>query len=172
MGAWMNGMVLTGSYDPRLVTLSVVIAVLAAYAGLDLAGRVTAARGRTRAAWLCGGAFAFGFGIWSMHYVGMAAFHLPVPVLYSWPIVLLSMAAGVLASGLGLFVVSRESMSLRSAGVASLFMGTGIATMHYTGMEAMRLPAMCTLLTRPRSAFPHPGGGHLLRRTMVLLCAA
>ncbi|HEX5284511.1 MAG TPA: response regulator [Bryocella sp.] len=139
----MSGVVLTGSYDPRLVILSVVIAVLAAYAGLDLAGRVTAARGRIRAAWLCGGAFAFGFGIWSMHYVGMAAFRLPVPVLYSWPVVLLSLAAGVLASGIALFVVSRKSMSLLTAGVASLFMGTGIATMHYTGMEAMRLPAMC-----------------------------
>src|SRR5215472_4254330 len=140
----MSGVVLTGSYDTRLVILSVVIAILAAYAALDLAGRVTAAHGRMRTAWMCGGAFAFGLGVWSMHYVGMAAFHLPVPVLYSWPMVLLSLVAAVLSGGLALFVVSRKSMSFVVAGVTALFMGSGISTMHYIGMEAMRLPAMCS----------------------------
>jgi NO-binding membrane sensor protein with MHYT domain len=78
---------LVGSYNPRLVALSVVIAVFASYAALDLAGRVTAARGRVRLIWLMGGASAMGLGIWSMHYVGMLAFSLPIPVLYNWPTV-------------------------------------------------------------------------------------
>src|SRR5579863_1801654 len=78
-----------------------------------------------------------------MHYVGMEAFRLPVPVLYDWPTVFLSMVAAVVASAIALFVVSRKTMSLVRAGLASLFMGSGIAAMHYTGMEAMRLPAMC-----------------------------
>src|ERR1051325_8720184 len=67
-----------GHYDVRLVTLSVLIAICAAYAALELAARTTAARGRGRLAWLSGGAIAMGFGIWSMHYVGMLAckFHL------------------------------------------------------------------------------------------------
>ena len=134
---------LTGSYDYRLVVVSVVIAVLAAYAALDLAGRVTASRGLVRGTWLLGGAFALGLGIWSMHYVGMEAFRLPVRVLYDWPTVLLSMVAAVAASGIALFVVSRKTMSVISAGIGSIFMGTGIAAMHYVGMEAMRLPAMC-----------------------------
>ncbi len=80
---------LVSSYDYRLVALSVVIAILAAYAALDLAGRVTSARGRVRFAWSFGGAVAMGIGIWSMHYVGMLAFHVPIPVLYDWPTVLL-----------------------------------------------------------------------------------
>ena len=71
---------LVGWYDYRLVALSVVIAIFASYAALDLAGRVTAARGGVRAAWLMGGAAAMGLGIWSMHYIGMLAFSLPVPV--------------------------------------------------------------------------------------------
>jgi signal transduction histidine kinase/DNA-binding response OmpR family regulator len=134
---------LAGTYDDRLVILSVVIAILAAYSALDLAGRVTASRGFVRAIWLSGGAFALGFGIWSMHYVGMEALRLPVVVLYDWPMVLLSMAAAVVASAIALFVVSRKRMTIVSAAVGSLFMGSGIASMHYIGMEAMRLPAMC-----------------------------
>jgi len=134
---------LAGSYDYRLVAISVFIALLAAYAALDLAGRVTASRGFARSLWLVGGAFALGLGIWSMHYIGMEAFLLPVPVLYDWPTVFLSLFAAIAASGLALFIVSRNKMSVLTAGVGSIFMGSGIATMHYVGMEAMRLPAMC-----------------------------
>jgi two-component system, sensor histidine kinase and response regulator len=142
-----NATALIGFYDYRLVAVSVLIAIFAAYAALDLAGRVTAARGATRASWLIGGAFAMGMGIWSMHYIGMEAFRLPVPVEYDWPTVLLSMVAAVSASGVALFVVSRQKMALGTAALASLPMGGGIAAMHYIGMEAMRLPAMCRYST-------------------------
>ncbi len=135
--------ILAGSYNYGLVAVSVLIAILAAYAALDLAGRVTATRGLSRAAWLGGGAFALGLGIWSMHYVGMEALRLPVPVLYDWPMVFVSMVAAVAASGIALFVVSRRAMNAFAATAGSIFMGSGIAAMHYIGMEAMRLPAMC-----------------------------
>lgn len=134
---------MVGSYDYRLVGLSVAIAVLASYAALDLAGRVTSARGGARSLWLGGGATAMGIGIWSMHYVGMLAFRLPVPVQYDWPTVLLSLLAAILASAIALFVVSRAKMDLLRAVVGSVFMGSAIAGMHYIGMAAMRLPAMC-----------------------------
>jgi len=140
----MDGPVLTGHYDYWLVLLSIFIAILAAYAALDLAGRVTAARGATRFFWLSGGAVALGIGIWSMHYVGMEAFQLPVPVKYHWPTVLLSMVAAVLASAIALFIVSRKSMGLKAAIFGAFLMGGGIASMHYIGMEAMRLAGMCS----------------------------
>jgi PAS domain S-box-containing protein len=135
--------VLASYYDGRLVALSVLIAVLAAYAALDLGGRVTASAGRRRFAWLIGGASAMGLGIWSMHYIGMLAYHLPVPVAYDWPMVLWSLLAAVFASAVALFVVSRKELGVLSIGIGSLFMGSGIGAMHYIGMEAMRLPAMC-----------------------------
>jgi two-component system, sensor histidine kinase and response regulator len=134
---------LTGSYDYRLVAVSVLIAILASYAALDLAGRVTAARGRLRFIWLTCGAAAMGLGIWSMHYIGMLAYSLPVAVVYDWPTVLVSLLAAVFASGVALYVVSRNELRLVRAGVAGLLMGFGIAAMHYIGMAAMRLPAMC-----------------------------
>lgn len=135
--------VLTGSYDYRLVALSILIAILASYAALDLAGRVTAARGRARSVWLTGGAAAMGLGIWSMHYIGMLAFHLPVPILYDWPTVVISLLAGMVASGVALFVVSRNKMGPLRTSIGGILMGLGIAAMHYIGMEAMRLPAGC-----------------------------
>jgi PAS domain S-box-containing protein len=132
-----------GSYNYALVALSVLIAMFASYAALDLAGRVTAAGGWTRAVWLLGGAGAMGTGIWSMHYIGMLAFILPIPVAYHWPTVLLSLFAAILASVIALYVVSRQKMSASRAVVGSVLMGAGIASMHYIGMAAMRLPAIC-----------------------------
>src|SRR5690349_4541655 len=104
------GAPLIGSYDLRLVVLSIFIAISASYAALDLGGRVTAARGWTRSAWLAGGAGAMGFGIWSMHFTGMLAFTLRVPVSYDWPTVLLSLLAAILASAVALYVASRKEM--------------------------------------------------------------
>jgi len=131
------------SYDLRLVALSVTIAICAAYTALNLAGRTAATRGRARLTWLACGAAVMGFGIWSMHYVGMLALSLTVPVLYDMPTVLLSLGASVCASAIALYVVSGEGLPTRALILASLFMGAGICAMHYIGMAAMRLPAMC-----------------------------
>jgi two-component system sensor histidine kinase/response regulator len=136
--------VMVTSYDYRLVVLSVVISTLASYAALDLAGRVTATRGGVRMAWLSGGACAMGIGIWSMHYIGMLAFHLPVTIDYDWPTVGVSLLCAIFASGVALFVVSRPRMGLLQAALGSAVMGSGIAAMHYVGMAAMRLRAMCS----------------------------
>jgi PAS domain S-box-containing protein len=136
---------LIGSYNYALVALSVLIAMFASYAALDLAGRVTAAGGWTRVFWLLGGAGAMGIGIWSMHYIGMLAFILPIPVAYHWPTVLLSLFAAVVASVIALYVVSRQKMGASRAVAGSVLMGAGIASMHYIGMAAMRLPAICQL---------------------------
>ena len=98
-----------------------------------------------------------GIGIWSMHYMGMEAFRLPVLVRYDWPTVVLSMAAAILASAVALFVVTQSTPHHAGAVVGSILMGGGIASMHYIGMHAMRLTAMCVysggivaLSVRPR----------------------
>src|SRR3982074_1130971 len=134
---------LIGSYNYALVALSVLIAMFASYAALDLAGRVTAAGSWTRAVRRLGGAGAMGPGMWSMHYIGMLAFILPIPVAYHWPTVLLSLFAAILASVIALSVVSRQKMGASRAVAGSVLMGAGIASMHYIGMAAMRLPAIC-----------------------------
>jgi two-component system cell cycle sensor histidine kinase/response regulator CckA len=135
--------ILPGTYDLRLVALSVLIAICASYAALDLAGRVTAARGRALIFWLVGGAGAMGLGMWSMHYIGMLAFRLPVPVSYDWPTVMASLRVAIATSGVALYVVSGEDLSLPRTLAGSVVLGAGIAGMHYIGMAAMRSSAMC-----------------------------
>ena len=133
---------LPGSYDFVEVGRSVLIAMAASYAALDLTGRVTAARGRVRIAWLSGGATAMGIGIWAMHFKGMLAFHLPVSVEYDWLTVLASLLVAIFASSVALYVSSRREMGLVEALAGSVIMGAAIAGMHYIDMAAMRLPAV------------------------------
>jgi NO-binding membrane sensor protein with MHYT domain/signal transduction histidine kinase len=139
-----TGPVLSGTYDYFLVCLSVVISILAAHAALELAQRVSSGRREARVLWLIGGATAMGFGIWSMHYIGMLAFVLPIPVRYDWPTVVLSLIAAIFASAVALLVVSRRAMSFADALIGSVLMGGGIATMHFVGMKAMRMQAICS----------------------------
>jgi PAS domain S-box-containing protein len=133
---------MTGSLNYWIAVLSLLVAICASYAALDVAGRATAASGRARVAWLVGGAASMGLGIWSMHYIGMLAFNLPIAVFYHIPTVFLSLGAAMLASGVALVVASRARWSWPGSVAASVVMGGGIASMHYIGMAAMRLPAM------------------------------
>ena len=134
--------ILVNSYDYWLVALSLLVALVTSYAALDLAARVTANHGFHRAMWLLGGAFAMGSGIWCMHYTGMLAFRLPIPVYYHLPTVVVSLLAAIAASWIALYVVSRQLMTATHLVAGSILMGAAIATMHYTGMAAMRLGAM------------------------------
>jgi PAS domain S-box-containing protein len=133
------------SYNYWLVALSLIIAIGASHTALDLASRTTAAEGRRRYAWLVGGAVSMGLGIWSMHYVGMLAFSLPVAIGYHIPTVVYSLLAAIFASWVALFVVSRAQVGWGAMIAGSIVMGLGIGGMHYTGMYAMRLPAHVTM---------------------------
>ncbi|HET6762009.1 MAG TPA: MHYT domain-containing protein, partial [Longimicrobiaceae bacterium] len=132
---------MTGSYDPALVALSIGIAVFASYVSLALAGRVSAESGRLRAAWLAGGSLAMGGGIWSMHFVGMLAYRLPVPVGHDVRVWLLALVVAVAASAVALLVVSRARPGWVPVAAGALCMGPAVAGMHYLGMAAMRVPA-------------------------------
>jgi signal transduction histidine kinase len=133
---------MTASYDSVLVVLSVFIGMSSAYGAADLAGRVNGTSGLARFAWLIGGAVAVGIGFWAMHFTGMMAFSLPVPVAYDWPTVSLSLMVGIVAAGSSIFILSRDHpMSFILLLSGSVIVGTAIITMHYVGMCAMRAAA-------------------------------
>jgi NO-binding membrane sensor protein with MHYT domain/ActR/RegA family two-component response regulator len=134
-------MPLDGWYSPGLVILSILIASAASYTALELAARVTATRGRERLAWLAGGSVAMGVGIWSMHFVGMLAFHLPLPISYGLGLVLLSVVVAIGASALALLTASRPSLGPLALIGGALWMGPAIAGMHYIGMAALSVEA-------------------------------
>ncbi|SOT97187.1 diguanylate cyclase [Xanthomonas arboricola pv. fragariae] len=130
---------MVGTYNPGMVMLSLVVAVLASYTALHLAARVTASRGGDAVAWLMGGAVAMGIGIWSMHFVGMLAFRLPIPLGYDLALTTYSMLAAILASAFALWLTSRADLPWPRLGMGAVLMGLGIALMHYMGMGALRM---------------------------------
>ncbi|TAL94251.1 MAG: bifunctional diguanylate cyclase/phosphodiesterase [Paraburkholderia sp.] len=129
-----------GIYNFWLVALSLTVATLASYTALDLAGRITLL-GRTvaRHAWLAGGAAAMGVGIWSMHFIGMLAFSLPIPLGYDLRTTGYSLAIAILVSWFALFIVTQGVLRPSRLVAAGILLGFGIAGMHYTGMAAMQM---------------------------------
>ncbi|MFL6670976.1 MAG: histidine kinase [Burkholderia ambifaria] len=129
-----------GTYDPLLVLLSLVIATLASYTALDLAAFISLLDNpKLKRAWLGGGAAAMGTGIWSMHFVGMLALSLPIPLGYALPDTVASLVIAVLVSYFALNIVTRARLSRRRLLAGGALMGAGIVGMHYTGMAAMRM---------------------------------
>ena len=136
------GTPLIATHEICLVVLSVAIAIITSYTALDLAGRVTLTTGRARSLWLAGGAGVMGIGIWSMHFVAMLAYHLSIPIDYDALIVLGSLMVAIVISGVALFIISRQRLGWLQFLTGGVFMGLGIACMHYTGMAAMHLQAI------------------------------
>ncbi|KAA0682478.1 MHYT domain-containing protein [Roseomonas genomospecies 6] len=133
-----------GQYDPYLVALSVVVASFGGYVALDLASHAREA-GRGRNGWLGAAALAMGAGIWSMHFIGMMALRMPMPVSYDLPLTGLSFLLAVAVSGAGLFAVAHgrdrwERGRWLTLAVAGMLTGFGIVSMHYVGMAGMRMP--------------------------------
>jgi NO-binding membrane sensor protein with MHYT domain len=131
-------MVLAGTHDPYLVVLSILIACFASYTALDLSGHVPSAQGLARRMWLLAAAVTMGGGIWSMHFVAMLAFIMPTPVSYDIGLTTLSLVVAIFVTGGGFYVIGRQSASPLRLVLSGIFMGLGIAAMHYTGMAAMR----------------------------------
>ena len=129
-----------GTYNPYLVALSILVASFASYTALDLGGRVPPAQGATHRGWLAAAAVIMGGGIWSMHFVAMLAFVLPMPMSYDVGLTVLSLVLAILAASGSFYMISRPGVSRARLVLSGVFMGIAIFGMHYTGMAAMRGP--------------------------------
>jgi NO-binding membrane sensor protein with MHYT domain/two-component sensor histidine kinase len=132
------------SYNTWLVALSILVAMTVAYTALKLAARVAEADGAGGRLWLFGGAIAMGMGIWSMHFIGMLAFSVSVPLRYDIIETLGSLVIAIITSGFALAIASRAELSLRRLAVGAVVMGAGISAMHYSGMAAITIVPMIT----------------------------
>ena len=133
------------SYSLQLVLLSYIVAVLASHVTLSLAQRLRP-MDSTRDAhrplywpWIVGGAFSMGAGIWSMHFIGMLAFHLPIQVVYDLRLTATSYVIAVVVSGFALHSFHRNDTTVRGIALPGVIIGCGITAMHYTGMAAMQM---------------------------------
>ena len=136
---------MTGTYAPTLVLLSVLVAVFVSFTALNLSSRVALARDSSSSGlWLSGGAFAMGTGIWSMHFIGMLAFSLPIDLAYDVVLTVASLIIAIAISGFALWVASSPEMNLTYYIVAAILMGIGISAMHYTGMASIQIRPLIT----------------------------
>ena len=127
------------SYSPALVLISLCVAILASYTALDLSGRIATANGRAAYLWIGGGALAMGFGVWSMHFIGMLALSLPIELGYDLGLTVWSLLVAILSSGFALWLVSQPRLPALQLLYGALIMGAGISAMHYSGMAALRM---------------------------------
>lgn len=127
-----------GHYEPWLVVVSYLVAVLTAYSALRVVIRLSSVEHKEQALYILSGAVIMGAGVWSMHFIGMLAFHMPMEVSYDVRITILSMIIAILSSSL-VFYQIRNKVSVSSLLVAGVLMGLGISAMHYTGMAAMQM---------------------------------
>jgi PAS domain S-box-containing protein len=127
------------SYNLALVVLSVVVATLGGYVAVEIAQRIRTSGIRHRILWTCLGTLAMGLGIWSMHFVGMLALTLPVPVWYDPLFTFGSVVAALIACAIAFTIFNRVTVGGWLLSFASVAMGAAIAGMHYLGMAGMRM---------------------------------
>jgi diguanylate cyclase (GGDEF)-like protein len=136
---------MAGVYNPWLVLLSIAVAVFVSHTALNLSSRVARSRHKPSARlWLVGGAVSMGCGIWSMHFVGMLAFSLPIALSYDIPTTLASLAIAIGLSGFALSIASRPQISVKQLAMGAVVMGLGICGMHYSGMSAIEILPVIT----------------------------
>ncbi len=126
-----------------LVALSYAVSVMGSFIALQTAQQIPRSPPADRLFWRANASFAMGgCGIWSMHFIGMLAFEMPMPMSYDVPITVLSGLIAVVVTGVGFTIVGHEAPRARSYIAAGTVMGLGISGMHYTRMAAMRMPAI------------------------------
>ncbi len=130
---------LVSQYDQLLVVISFVVAILASYTALNMAGRVVGSTGVAARVWLTGGGIAMGIGIWAMHFIGMLAMDISMRLNYNLLQTALSMCIAIGASLFALWLVSRDHLRRRRLSTGAVVLGTGIVAMHYTGMAALQV---------------------------------
>lgn len=118
--------------------------MVVAYTALKLAARVADAGPSGGRLWLLGGAVAMGMGIWSMHFIGMLAYSVEIPLRYGIFKTLLSLIIAIITSGFALAIASRPQLSLSRLTIGAVVMGAGICAMHYSGMGAIQIVPIIT----------------------------
>lgn len=128
------------TYNPWLVALSYCTAVFASFVALSLSSRIRRHDDRQmNLVWLFAGGSVMGIGVWSVHFIGMLALKLPIPVTYNLPATLLSLAIAIVISCFALFTSNLTPPSNLRLRLAAVVTGLGITVMHYCGMQAMEI---------------------------------
>ena len=127
------------SWNGNLIVLSVLIAMFGSFTALSHAARMRESIGYQAMAWMVAGGVTLGMAVWSMHFIGMLAFQLPIPIAYDSRLTFISVLPAIAAALLGFYLLRTPKLQLKKIVIGGLFMGFGITVMHYTGMAALKM---------------------------------
>ncbi|HEF0076369.1 EAL domain-containing protein [Citrobacter sp. Cy234] len=126
------------SWDPVLIGISFVVAFIASFIALDSAGKVAISNRRESTFWRLSGGATLGMGIWSMHFIGMLAMKMSMPINYHFSLTAFSFLIALISATLAINIaISGQTLSTRRLIVATSLLSTGVVTMHYVGMVAI-----------------------------------
>ncbi|KAF1030270.1 MAG: putative signaling protein [Pseudomonas sp.] len=135
-------LLLNCTHNPFLVLLAYLVACAAGFGTLDMAERVGHVDNPTaQRHWRWIGAGCLAGGIWSTHFISMLAFQAPIAIHYELLMTFASLLIAMIASLFAMKTLSHAELSFQQYLLASVWMGMGIALMHYVGMSAMRSQA-------------------------------
>lgn len=132
------------NYNGWIVLMSVLISVWASYSSLNIAAKINRTSGRSRWGWLLAGSSVMGLGIWSMHFIGMLAFHFGQSVTYNIGMTVFSLLASVGGSLIAFHIASDPDAITRKILLGGFCMGVGVVIMHYMGMAAIQMNGRLT----------------------------
>lgn len=133
--------IIEGTYDPLVILLSFIIAFGASYTAIYINRRINGKGFFHKNIWLVLASLAMGLGIWSMHYVGMSALVISIPMKHNLVLTLISVIPAIVASYMAFYLTKSDYKKIQTFIAAGFFMGCGIALMHYIGMAAMEMDA-------------------------------
>ncbi len=127
------------SWNISLVVLSVLVAIIGSFAALTHAQRMRESSGRVATLWMLAGGCTLGVAIWTMHFIGMLAMHLPIPIAFDQTLTFLSVLPAIAAALLGFRVLRESYIGYKRIAISGILMGGGISLMHYAGMAALKM---------------------------------
>ena len=131
-------MEMEASYNWFLVILSFLVSVFGSFTGLQITNGMKSSKTGPSITWIIAAAVSLGGGaIWTMHFIGMLAYQVPMDVGYKPGLTFLSLLIAVVAVGIGIYIAVSGKLSIVRLLGAGLFTGLAVASMHYIGMEAM-----------------------------------
>lgn len=141
------GEALSANYNVAMIAWSYVFSVIGSFLALECARLIRRSDGTLDSTMLfTAGLMLGGIGIWTMHFIGMQAYRLAVPIGYDGLLTLLSLVAAIAISSLALYLAGGSGrFSVKGWLFAGLVAGVGVCVMHYLGMFAMVMRAQMTL---------------------------
>lgn len=135
---------LSTEHDLWMVLLAMLVCAGSGWVALELFRRARERHGRQRTGWVLLAGLAAGCAMWCAHFFAMLAYRNDIPAEFDALLTATSLLVAISGSTLSMALALREGVyaAPRVWITAGLLFGITLATMHYIGMFAYRVPGL------------------------------